>query len=55
MTEFWEKTNSLECFSTEEKVAECFDGHIYTKCFNGARCYDLEQKQVVGKIGQVSH
>ena len=49
MSEFWEKTASLECFSTDEKLAECQNGLIYTRCFNGARCYDLETKQVVGQ------
>ena len=49
MTEFWEKTDSLECFSTDEKLVECQNEHVYTRCFGGSRCYDLETKKVVGK------
>ena len=47
--EFWERTNSLECFSSEDKNAQYKNGHIYTICFGSARCTEKSSGRVVGK------
>ena len=47
--EFWERTSSLECFSSEDRSAQYRNGHIYTICFGGLRCTEKKSGNVVGK------
>ena len=47
--EFWERTNALECFSSDDKSAQYKNGHIYTVCFGSARCTEKSSGTVIGK------
>ena len=48
-SEFWERTSSLECFSSDDKSAQYRNGHIYTNCFGSARCTEKSTGNVTGK------
>ena len=49
MTEFWEKTKSLECFSTEDRGVEYFEDHLYTRCNGGIRSVKKSSNEIVGR------
>ena len=49
MTEFWEKSKSLECFSTEDKGSEYHQNHIYTRCNGGIRSVKKLSNEIVGR------
>ena len=49
MTEFWEKTKSLECFSTEDRGVEYFEDHLYTRCSGGIRSVKKSSNEIVGR------
>ena len=48
MTEFWEKSQALEAFSSEEKGHEYKNGYLYTKFHGSAKCVELETGKIVG-------
>ena len=48
MAEFWEKSKSLECFSTEDKGSEYHENHIYTRCNGGLRSVKKQSYQIMG-------
>ena len=49
MSEVWVKTDSLECFSSEEKIADYHNGYLYTRCYGGSRCTERKTGKIVGK------
>lgn len=49
MAEFWEKSKSLECFSTEDKGSEYHENHIYTRCNGGLRSVKKQSNQIIGR------
>ena len=49
MTEVWEKTKALECFSTEDRGVEYYNDHIYTRCNGGMRSVKKYTNEIVGR------
>ena len=47
--EFWEKSKSLECFSTEDKGSEYHENHVYTRCNGGIRSVKKQSNEIVGR------